>query len=257
MVHFIKLLILKNEYFWTVGTSRSFRWSSSLALPRLRAPFSACCHTLCHLCCALSSFSHCPVPSTLQLLLTRYSLLTISSFFFMLWWFFKKFILFCSCFWPQSFHSSSVGRFCRCWWASSCTMTSQSATSLKACRWADATTWLYTTFWFLCLCWIVLLCWERYACSCTVCPVGALPFTASQCALLWEKGVSGLCTEVEPARRGNGPPAALFHEVMNFSSSLESEGVQDGKNNNASQYMCIQRCGVYDKVAIKHWHHKY
>lgn len=177
--------------------------------------------------------------------------------FFMLWWFLKKFILFCSCFWPQSFHSSSVGRFCRCWWASSCTMTSQSATLLKACRWADATTWLYTTFWFLCLCWIVLLCWERYACSCTVCPVGALPFTASQCALLWEKGVSGLCTEVESPRRGNGPPAALFHEVMNFSSSLESEGVQDGKNNNASQYMCIQRCGVYDKVAIKHWYHKY
>lgn len=57
---------------------------------------------------------------------------------------------------------------------------------------------------------------RKSAYSCPVGPVGALSLTASQCALLWEKGVSGLCTEVEPPRCGDGSAAALFHEVTHF-----------------------------------------
>lgn len=62
---------------------------------------------------------------------------------------------FCSWFWRHSFHSSSVERFYRCWWASSCTMTSQSATLLKASRWGDAPVYCFLiSDLFLCICWI-------------------------------------------------------------------------------------------------------
>lgn len=98
----------------------------------------------------------------------------------LLWLILIRIILFCSWFWPHSIHSSSVGRFYRCWWASFCTMISQSATLLKACRWADATARLYIAFWFLCIWWISHLekvclflyswpCWSTSTHSLSVC----------------------------------------------------------------------------------------